>query len=264
VTSIGDGAFNDCTGLTSVMIPNSVTKFGVTPFGSCTSLTNITVDALNSSYSSLNGVVFNKRQTTLIEYPAGKAGAYMIPNSVTQIGDWAFLGCQNLTSVTIPDSVTSIGVQAFAYCYSLTSVTIPSSVTIIGDNAFIDCIWMNGVYFKGNAPQLGYVVFDDDNNATVYYLSGTSGWDTTFADRPTALWLPQVQTSVASFGVHTNHFGFTITWASDKVVVVEAATDLTNPTWSPVGTNTLTTGSAYFADPQWTKYPSRFYRIRSP
>jgi hypothetical protein len=99
--------------------------------------------------------------------------------------------------------------------------------------------------------------------ATIYYLPGTTGWETTFGGRPTAEWKPEVQTSDASFGVRTNRFGFTITWASDKVVVVEASASLTNPIWSPIGTNTLAGGSSYFTDPQWTKHTNRFYRLRS-
>jgi hypothetical protein len=67
-----------------------------------------------------------------------------------------------------------------------------------------------------------------------------------------------------SFGVQTNGFGFIISWATNIPVVVEASTDLANPNWSPVATNTLTGGSAYFSDPQWANYPVRFYRLRSP
>lgn len=73
-----------------------------------------------------------------------------------------------------------------------------------------------------------------------------------------------MQTTVPSFGVRTNQFGFTIAWASGQVIVVEACTNLQNPTWSPVGTNTLTRGSSYFSDPQWTNHPGCFYRLRSP
>jgi hypothetical protein len=72
-----------------------------------------------------------------------------------------------------------------------------------------------------------------------------------------------VQSSDASFGVKTNRFGFNVTWASGMVVVVEGSTDLDNPNWTPVQTNTLTGDSFYFADYQWTNYPVRFYRIRS-
>jgi hypothetical protein len=90
------------------------------------------------------------------------------------------------------------------------------------------------------------------------------GWGSTFDGVPTALWQPQVQTSDDSFGVRTNQFGFNMTWASGQVVVVEAATNLVSPTWLPLQTNTLTAGASYFSDPQWTNYPNRFYRLRSP
>ena len=120
------------------------------------------------------------------------------------------------------------------------------------------CTNLTGVYFKGNAPSVGSACVHDDNNATVYYLPGTTGWGSTFGGRPTVLWNPQVQTSDASFGVRTNQFGFNITGTSNLVIVVEACTNLANPIWSPVGTNTLTGGSSYFSDPQWTNYPRPF------
>jgi hypothetical protein len=73
-----------------------------------------------------------------------------------------------------------------------------------------------------------------------------------------------VLASDASFGVRAGQFGFTITGTSGLVIVVEASADLANSIWSPVGTNTLTGGSSYFSDPQWTNHPARFYRLRSP
>ena len=73
-----------------------------------------------------------------------------------------------------------------------------------------------------------------------------------------------MQTRDASFGVRTNRFGFNLDWASGRVVVVEACTNLAEPVWSPVGTNVLTDGSAYFSDPGWTDSPARFYRLRAP
>ena len=78
------------------------------------------------------------------------------------------------------------------------------------------------------------------------------------------LWNPAIQTSDASFGVRTNRFGFNITGTSNLVIVVQAATNLANPAWSVLSTNTLTGGSSYFNDPQGTHYPARFYRLRSP
>ncbi len=104
------------------------------------------------------------------------------------------------------------------------------------------------------------------SSATVYYLPGTSGWGTTFGGRPTAFWslpYPVILGFGAGFGVKSNGFGFTISWATNTPVVVEASADLGSQSWFPVGTNTLTNGAFYFSDPSWTNYPARFYRIRS-
>jgi len=231
VASIGVGAFGSCTGLTKVTIPNSVTSIGDWAFQDCYSLTSVT-----------------------------------IPSSVTSIGVGAFSGCTSLTSVTIPNSVTNIGSFAFEICTSLSSVTIPNSVTNIGDQAFSYCTSLTRVFFQGNASSAGSDVFYDDNNATVYYLPGTTGWGAAFDGLPTALWWlpnPLILINSPSFGVQTNRFGFIVSWATNIPVVVEACTNLANPIWSPVGTNTLTRGSCYFTDPQWTNYPAHFYRLRS-
>ncbi len=290
VTSIGFRAFFNDSGLTSVAIPQSVTSIGDAAFYGCAGLSAITVDTNNPSYSSVDGVLFNKSQTTLIQYPARKAdGSCTIPDNVTSIGGGAF-AFTSLTNVTIPDSVTSIGDSAFDYCYSLASITIPDSVTSIGGGTFYDCTSLTGVmignsvtnigdwafaycynltsvYFQGNAPSVGSWVFTCDNNATVYYLPGTTVWSSTFGGLPTALWYlpnPLILNFEPTFGVQTNCFGFTISWATNISVVVEACTDLANPGWSPVETNTLAAGSCYFSDPAWTNYPNRFYRLRSP
>src|SRR6266487_16533 len=122
VTVIGDGAFTHCTSLTSVTIANSVTSIGYA-FSGCTSLTNLSVEAANPAYSSLDGVLFNKAQTTLIIFPPGRGGSYVIPDSVTSFGNRAFSDCTSLTRVTIPNSVTSIGYEAFMRCTNLTNFT---------------------------------------------------------------------------------------------------------------------------------------------
>ena len=137
VTSIGSAAFYGCSGLTSVTIGNSVTSIGNNAFWYCSGLTSIDVASDNSNYCSVDGVLFNKDKTTLIQYPGGKQGAYTIPNSVTSIGDNAFYGCASLTSVTIPNSVTSIQYNAFEGCKGLTSVTIEAKTPpALGDYAF--------------------------------------------------------------------------------------------------------------------------------
>ena len=118
VTSIGDFAFSECSGLTSVDIPDGVTSIGNRAFSECSSLTSVD-----------------------------------IPDGVTSIGNSAFSKCSGLTSVTIPDSVTSIGNGAFSYCTDLTSVTIPGSVTSIGDEAFRDCDSLKSITFEGTVPE---------------------------------------------------------------------------------------------------------------
>ena len=139
VTTIGSSAFNGCDGLTEVIIPESVANIEDYAFSECDGLQSIVVAEGNTSYSSSEGVLFNKDKTVLIQYPGGKSGAYVIPSSVTSIEHYAFRGCTGLTEVTIPESMTTIEWSAFQNCTGLTSVTIPESVTSIGDLAFYNC-----------------------------------------------------------------------------------------------------------------------------
>ncbi|MGD0261859.1 MAG: leucine-rich repeat domain-containing protein [Verrucomicrobiota bacterium] len=274
VTAIEAYAFWNQQTLTGVAIPKSVTSIGAEAFGDCLSLTNIAVNAGNASYASAGGVLFDKAMTMLIQYPASLAGSsYAISNGVTSIDDYAFFDCDHLTSVTIPASVASIGYSAFEYCQSLTSITIPASVTSIGGYAFYYCSDLHQAYFQGNAPSVNGGAGSADNtvfggeSGTAYYLQGATGWGATFGGWPTAQWFlpnPQILNNSPGFGVQPGGFGFTIAWATNTSVVVEACTNLANPAWIPVSTNTLIGGTNYFSDPQWTNYPARFYRLRSP
>jgi hypothetical protein len=167
VTSIGDDAFSGCNGLTSVTIPSSVTSIGVDAFGACRGLTGISVLAGNSAFSSVNGVLFDASQATIVCFPTGSpVTSYAIPSSVTSIGAGSFLDCTGLTSVTIPSSVTSIGKWAFEDCSGLTSVTIPPSVTSIGYGVFYGCNGLTSVTIPPTVTSIGYGAFVGCNDLT--------------------------------------------------------------------------------------------------
>ena len=155
VTWIYSYAFDGCTSLTSVTIPNSVMIIGDWAFGGCTNLTAINVAAENSRYTSINGVLYNKDKTTIKCYPAGQKGkSYSILNSATDIEDGAFNGCTNLTSITIPDSVTNIDRRAFSGCTNLTSITIPNGVTSIEFSTFSGCISLTNVTLSDSVTSI--------------------------------------------------------------------------------------------------------------
>jgi len=297
VTSIGEGAFTYCASLPNLVLPAGLTGIGRQTFYGCSQLTNITIpnsvlsigDYAFASCTGLASIVLPAGLTNIADWmflDCRQLTNVSIPNSVTSIGDAAFSSCTSLTRIVLPDGLTSIGSFLFYGCSQLTNVTIPNSVASIGDGAFssctslpsivipagltnisysfVDCGQLTKMYFKGNPPLNDYWEFFGAKNVTLYYLPGKTGWSTfsPLSTCSTAPWLPAMQTGTASFGLPTNQFGFNLNWASGQTVVVEASTNLMN--WQPVQTNTLATDSSYFSDPQWTNYPGRFYRLRSP
>lgn len=239
VTNLGPSAFNSCTSLRTVNLPASLTN-NVYAFWGCSSLEAITVDATNPVYSSVDGVLFDKSQTTLLMCPDGKQGSY-----------------------TLPRGTTSIGVDAFAYCPGLTAVCIPNTVTNIGSPAFFGCSGLTGVFFQGDMPATAGDLFFS-TPAIVYYLPGTKGWTATYGGVSPVLWNPQFQSCAGSGGGPTQPFGLRITGTTNIPVVVEACADLVGGPWAPLQSCTLTNGAVEVTDPQWTNYPARFYRLRSP
>jgi hypothetical protein len=141
VTSIRERAFVGNSSLTSVTIPSSVVSIGSGAFGNCKNLFEINVETGNSAYYSLDGILFNKDKTRLVQYPSGKTDSnYDIPTSVTEIGGRAFYGSFALKSVTIPNSVKSIGNNAFSGCTGLIKIinkaTTPQTIPFGVFNTF--------------------------------------------------------------------------------------------------------------------------------
>ncbi len=157
ITSIGEEAFANCTNLISIDVPAGVTSISDRAFSGCGSL-NIVVSPQNNTYSSVDGVLFNKDKTQILAYSKDVIQtAYTIPDSVTSIGDYAFYDCGGLTSIDIPDNVTSIGDYAFYYCTKLANITISDNLESIGEGAFEDTRyyqindnWSEGVLYIGH------------------------------------------------------------------------------------------------------------------
>ena len=228
LTNIGDYSFQGCTSLTGVYFNGNTPSLGSNVFEGNNIVTVYYLPGATgwgrtlggqptSLWDPLSQVGFTITNGTItITGYAGPGGAVSIPDTVnglpvTSIGDYAFYACRGVTSVTIPSSVTSIGASAFdgtcltsvtipnsvssigAWAFGgtcLASVTIGNSVTSIGAWAFQGCYFLGSVYFKGNAPSVGWNVFELDDNVTVYYLPGATGWGPTFGGIPTVALLP--------------------------------------------------------------------------
>ena len=149
---IGDYAFSDCSSLTSLTLPSSVTSIGGHAFEKCSGLTRLT---LPSSVNSIGEFAFR--------YCSGLT-SLTIPSGVTTIDYYAFADCRGLTSLTLPSSVTSIGGHAFAWCSGLTSLTLPSSVTSIGGHAFESCSGLTSLTLPSSVTEIDWSAFERCNN----------------------------------------------------------------------------------------------------
>jgi hypothetical protein len=169
VTTIDPSAFAGCFSLSSITIPDTVTSIGSNVFVGCYGAGSITVDPSNNIYTSIdNKALFNYAGTTLLTYAIGTAlTPYVLPSSVTTIGDMAFFGIDALTAITIPETVTSIGDNAFVNCSGLTSVTIPESVTSIGNNAFVNCSSLTSITIPESVTSIGANAFQGCNLTSI-------------------------------------------------------------------------------------------------
>ena len=285
VDAIGSTALMYAFGVSSVTIGSNVTSIGPGAFHECPSITSISVDAANPYYSSTNGVLFDKNKTLLIQYPLAVGGSYTIPGTVANLAENAFSRALTLTSIVIPDSVTNIGYrnfnecvsrsrvtignhdrniasQAFYHCPALTTVVIPASVTNIGSYAFSNCQKLKSVCFEGKPPANGGSIFYFDTSlSTIFYVSGATGWGSTYdgiATAPCATCignLPQLVITRSGTNVivnwPTNFTGFTLLSTTN---LATSTVWITN-TPAPVVVSTNNTVTNGISDTQ------KFYRL---
>ena len=182
---IGNYAFSDCSGLTSLILPSNVTSIGYSAFYGCIRLTSLT---LPSSVTSIGSSAFEGcRSLTSLILPSsvtsigssafsGCSGltSLTLPSSVTSIDGRAFYGCSSLFGLTLPSSVTSIGSSAFEACYGLFSLTLPSSVTEIGESAFRGCSSLASLTLPSSVTSIGKSAFEGCSGLTSIYVSWES------------------------------------------------------------------------------------------
>lgn len=183
VTSIGHYSFCG-TGLKSINIPKNVSSIGYYAFAGSELITNITVSNENPAFCSVDGVLFNKNKTTLVSYPSGKAGAYTIPDSVTNIAYCAFTCATKLTSVIVPNGVQEIGFDTFAWCGALESATLPNTIKTIAEGGFRYCTSLKDVYFSGTEAEWKNISIDNTGysnqtllDANIHYNSSACSHD---------------------------------------------------------------------------------------
>ena len=291
VTSIGNSAFDNCSSLTNITIGNGVTSIGSWAFLN-TKLTSATIGASVRSigdhafdYTGLTSVIIPRSVTYIGDYAFAScailSGVYFLGDAPSLGGASVFLS-DNIATLYYLPGTTNWGSQ-FGYRPTLLwnpqvqtsgpgfgvrtnrfgfNITGTSNLVIVVEacTSLAHPTWSP---VRTNTLTGGASYFSDPH-WTNYPARFYRIWNPMAVSPATAPWNAQVQTGDASFGVRTNQFGFTITGTSGLVVVVEACANLASPAWSPVRTNTLTGGSSYFSDPQWTDYPARLYRLRSP
>ncbi len=270
VTNLEVGAFQNCTGLTSVTIPNSVTSIGTFAFSNCRFLTSVNIpnsvtiigDNAFNACSSLTSITIPNSVTSITPNTFSNCiglTSVSLPNSVISIGNAAFLGCSGLTSLNVPNSVTTIGVSSFQLCTGLTSVTIPNSVTSIGNGAFNYCSGLTSVIIPNSVTSIGIFTFQSCTGLTSVIIPNTVTSIGTSAFKSctglTSLSIPNSVTSIGS-NAFQNCIGLTdvtVNWATPLTNIDSLAfsgVTLANvKLYVPAGTET-----EYDATAVWTNF----------
>ena len=219
VTSIGDWAFSFCRSLSEIVIPSSVTSIGDRAFCGCSSLKYISIpksviclngnpfakwngklECLSPNFVFEDDILFNKEKSRIISFRNQNIKSYVIPSTVTSIGDHAFSWCRSLSEIVIPSSVTSIGKGVFSCCDSLSEIVIPSSVTSIGDSAFSCCDSLSEIVIPFSVTSIGKDAFSccDSLSEIVIPSSVTSIGDSAFfrCDSLSEIVIPSSVTSI--------------------------------------------------------------------
>lgn len=158
--TLGSSAFSNCTQLDEVTIPASVTSVGTSPFWGCSALEAIHVAPGNPVVSEVDGVLFNKAGTTLLQYPAGRMEeSYTVPDTVTRLNSSAFAGCMHLKRATIPDGIAELPLSVFRRCPELTHVDLPDTITKIDRGAFYQCPLLTELDIPYGVTELGQEAF---------------------------------------------------------------------------------------------------------
>jgi hypothetical protein len=230
VTNLENGAFGDAFGLTSVVIPDSVTSIGEETFYSCQNLANVSLG-----------------------------------NNVVNIGEEAFYYCTSLSEIAIPNSTTNIAPLAFYYCPSLTSVTFGASLKTIGLEAFGGCEYLTNACFAGDEPvDGGSIFYYDISLSTILYVSSTTGWGATY-DGYTTTPCAECGNGAPTLTVTRSGTNVLLTWSSDYTgFTLQSTTNLSpsgiwnNVSPAPVIINGLNTVTNSISGKQ------NFYRLVSP
>ena len=206
VTSIGDRAFSSCESLKYISIPKSVICLNGNPFAEW----NGKLECLSPNYIYEDDVLFNKDKSRIISFRNQNVKSYVIPSSVTSIGDWAFYGCNSLSEIVIPSSVTSISDRTFSNCDSLSKIVIPSSVTSIGGRAFSFCRSLSEIVIPSSVTSIDDGAFSccDSLSEIVIPSSVTSigDWAFSFCSSLSEIVIPSSVTSIGDSAFHKCKF----------------------------------------------------------